>query len=202
MDGRLDGAHEPRAHVDAAGPEAQRGREAPAVGEPTAGDEGHASEGLARATEEDKVGNVALADVAGALEAVDAEKIDAQADGALGVADAGALVQDGDAGLFELLDDGAGGVTRSLDNVDPLVDDGLGVGAVVRRDESRQKGDIDGKGTVGEGAAAADLVAQGSGRGENEGGDDAQAAGVGDGRGEVSGPDVHHATLDDGDANA
>lgn len=63
MDGRLDGAHEARAHVDAAGAEAQRGREALPVGEAARGDEGDL-EGLPRAREEDEVGYVGFSYVA------------------------------------------------------------------------------------------------------------------------------------------
>lgn len=82
-------------------------------------------------------------------------------------------MQDGEAGRLELLDDGAGGVAGRFNDADALVNDGLGVGAIVGRDEGGEQGDVDSKGSVGEGAAAADLVAQGGGRGEDEGSDDA-----------------------------
>lgn len=57
VDGRLDRAHEARAHVDAARAEAERGREALAVGETSRGDEGHL-EGLPGAAEQDEVRDV------------------------------------------------------------------------------------------------------------------------------------------------
>lgn len=103
---RLDSRHEARAHVHAARAEAQRRREPVAICKAARGNKGDL-ERLARLAEEDEIGNVALADVAGALEAVDAQKVDAQLDGALRVADRGALVQDCDVGLFQLCDDGA-----------------------------------------------------------------------------------------------
>lgn len=197
VEGRLDGAHEAGAHVDAGGAEAEGGGEAVAVGEAAAGDEGDGNL-LAGAAEEDKVGNVALADVAGALEAVDAEEVDAELDGGEGVADGGALVEDDDAGSLELLDDGAGRVAGRLDDADALVNDGLGVRGVVGGHHGGQQGHVDGKGLLGEGAAAADLVAEGGRVGEDEGRDDAEAARVGDGGGEVGCANVHHAALDNG----
>lgn len=197
MDGRLDSAHEARAHIHTARSQAQRGCETVAVGEAAARDEWHV-ERLASFAEKNEVCDVALADVACAFETVDAEKVDAELNGTLGVADSSALVENGDARLLELLDDGAGRVTRRLDNVDALVDDGLRIGAVVRRHHGGEERDVDAKGVFGESAASADLVAESSGRGEDEGGDYAQAACVGDGRCEVRGTDVHHAALDDG----
>lgn len=128
--------------------------------------------------------------MASTFEAVNAQKVDAELDGTLGVADGGALVQDDAAGLFQLGDDGAGAVAGRLDDVDALVDDGLGVGAVVGGVERGQEGDVDGKGVFGQGAALLDLLAEIGGRGEDEGRDDAQAAGVGDGGGECGVADV------------
>lgn len=52
-------------------------------------------------------------------------------------------------GLLELPDDWPGAVTGGLDDVDALVDDGLGIGAVIRRVEGRQEGDVDTKGVLG-----------------------------------------------------
>ncbi|KAJ3493361.1 hypothetical protein NLG97_g4784 [Lecanicillium saksenae] len=75
----------------------------------------------------------------------------------------------------------------------------MGPGEVVRGHHGGQQGHVDGEGLLGEGAAAADLVAEGGGRGEDERGDDAETAGVGDGRGQVGGTNVHHAALDNGD---
>lgn len=160
VDGRLDGAHEASAHVDAACAEAEGGGEAVAVCEATGRDKGDAIEGLAGAGEEDEVCNVGLADVAGALEAVDGEEVDAELDGGDGVTDGGALVEDGDAGALELGDDGAGGVASRLDNCDALVDDGLGVCAVVGGHEGGEEGQVDGEGVLSQGLAAADLGAK------------------------------------------
>lgn len=178
--GGLDGSHESRTHVGAASTEQQSRSQAVAIGETTAGNEGNL-EGLTSPTQQDEVGDVALANVAGALEAVDGEEIDAELDGALGVADGGTLVEDDDAGFLELLDHRAGGVACRLDDLDALVNNGLGVRAVVGRNHGGEKGDVDGEGLLGETAAAADFVAESSGRGEDEGRDDSQTAGVGDG---------------------
>lgn len=117
-----------------------------------------------------------------ALEAIDAEEVDTELDGALCVSNSGcarchhvsvcrthkdrrekgdssldggqkgrltALVQDDTPGLFQLPDDWAGAVASGLDNVDALVDDGLGIGAIVRRVEGRQEGDVDAEGVLG-----------------------------------------------------
>lgn len=124
------------------------------------------------------------------LEPINTQKVDAELDGALGMANGGTLVQHDTAGLFELGNDGPGAVPGRLDNVDPFVDDGLGVGAVVGGVERGEEGDVDAKGVLGEGAALLDLLAELRGRGEDEGRDDAQAAGVGDGRGEFGVADV------------
>lgn len=63
VDGGLDGAEEARAHVDAAGAEAERRGEALPVGETAGGDEGDL-ECLPGPGEEDEVGDVGFADVA------------------------------------------------------------------------------------------------------------------------------------------
>ena len=69
----------------------------------------------------------------GTLEAVNGQKVDAQLDSALGVADSGALMQHRDARLLELGDDRPGAVTRRLDNTNALINDGLRIGIVYKR---------------------------------------------------------------------
>ena len=54
VDRRLDRAHEPRAHIDALGPERQRGRQPLPVREPARGDERHA-QALPGAAQQDEV---------------------------------------------------------------------------------------------------------------------------------------------------
>lgn len=164
MDGRFDRAHEPRAHIDALGAQRQRGREPLPVREAAAGDE-RDRQALPRPGQQDEVGDVALADVAGALEAVDGEEVDAEGDGAPGVPDRGALVQDGAAGGLELPDHGAGGVAGRFDDADPLVDDGLGVAVVVGGDEGGEEGQVHAEGVWGHGFAALDLFAEVGGGG-------------------------------------
>lgn len=168
VDGRLDGAHEAGAHVDALGAQADRRGETLAVREPAAGDEGH-GQGLSRAGQQDEVRDVGLADVAGAFEAVDGEVVDAQADGGLRVSDRGAFVEDLAVGGFELLDYRAGGVAGCFDDADPLVDHHLRVGGVVRWDHGGEEGEVYGEGGGGHGATAADLFAEVFGRGLGEG---------------------------------
>jgi hypothetical protein len=168
VDRRLDGAHEARAHVDTACAERQRSSETLAVGKAARGDEGHA-ERLAGAAQQDEVGDVCLADVASALEAVDGEEVDAELDGRLRVADRGALVQDRGAGGLQLLDDRPGAVAGCLDNVDLLLDNDAGVGGVVWGYHGGEKSEVDAEGVLGHGAAAADFFAQVFGRGLGEG---------------------------------
>lgn len=96
------------------------------VREPARGDEWHA-QALPCAAEEDEVRDVGFADVTRALEAVDGEEVDAQANGGLGVADGGAFMQDGAACGFELFDYGAGAVAGCFDDADAAVYYGLGV---------------------------------------------------------------------------
>lgn len=85
------------------------------------------------------------------------------------MADGGALVEDGDAGLLELLDDGAWIVTGGLDDLNTLVDDDLGVCAVVGGDHGGEEGQVDAEGVLGHFAASADFLAQVFGGGLGEG---------------------------------
>lgn len=189
-----------------------------AIGEATRSDEGHL-QGLSRTRQENEVCDVGFTDVAAyiregggvsqaarhtswqvvwhspsTLETVNTQKVHPQLDGTLGVADGRALVQHDAPGLFELRDNGARAVACRLDDPDALVDDGLGIGAVVWGVERGQKGDVHAEGVFGQGAALLDLLTEVLGRGEDEGGDDAQATGVGDGGGEFGVADI----LDDG----
>lgn len=100
-----------------------------------------------------------------ALEAVDAQEVHPELDGRLRVPDRRAFVQHDAAGGFELRDDGAGGVARRFDDAHAFVDDGLGVGVVVGRDERGEEGQVYGEGVRGEVAAAPDFGAEGGGGG-------------------------------------
>lgn len=77
VDRSLDGAHEPSAHVASLGAEGEGSSETTAVGDTTGRDEGDL-ELLGRAGEEDETSNVLLSGVAGTLEAVDREDINAK----------------------------------------------------------------------------------------------------------------------------
>lgn len=158
VDRSLGGAHEPRPHVDALGAEGERGRQPLAVGEATGRDKGDL-EGLAGPREEDEVGDVRLAHVAGALETVDGQEVDTQLDGRLGVADRGALVEDDDPRGLEEFDDGPGGVSRGFHHLDPFVYADLRVFTVGRGVHGREEGDVDAKRVLGHGSASSDLLA-------------------------------------------
>ncbi len=103
--------------------------------------------------------------MAGALEAVDGEEVDAEGDGGSGVPDRGAFVQDGAAGSFELLDDGAGAVAGCFDDGDAGFYNSEGVGVVVGGDEGGEEGQVYGEGVGGEGFAAGDFEAKSGGGG-------------------------------------
>lgn len=103
--------------------------------------------------------------MAGALEAVDGEEVDAEVDGALGVPDRGAFVQDGAVCGFELGDEGAGAVAGCFDDRDAAFDDGEGVGVVVGGVEGGEEGEVYAEGVGGHGFAAGDFVAEVGGGG-------------------------------------
>ena len=159
VDGRFDRAHEPRAHVDPICAQSQGGRETLPVREPAAGDKGDV-QALPRPGQQDEVCDVALPHMPGALEPVDRQEIHAEVDGALGVPDRGAFVEDGAAGRFQLPDDRPGGVTGRFDNLDPFVYDGLRVAVVVWRDEGGEEGQVHAEGVRGHGPAALYLFSE------------------------------------------
>lgn len=90
-----------------------------------------------------------------------------------------ALVEDNAAGLLELGNHRPGRVAGSLDDLDALVNDDLGVGLVIWGDESRQESDVDTEWLAGQLPALPDLLAEALGLWEDEGSNNAQAAGVG-----------------------
>jgi len=97
-----------------------------------------------RETHEEQAADVVLARVTCALEAVDREEVDADLFGGLGVTDARALVDDGEAVLLEVLDDrDGGGPAGRLGNLDALLDDDLGVLVVRRRRDGREEREVD-----------------------------------------------------------
>jgi hypothetical protein len=202
MNGRFQRAHEPRPHINARSAQVERGGQALAVAEAAGGDEGNGQD-LAGAVEQDEVGDVGLADVAGAFEAVDGQEVDAELDGAEGVPDGGALVQDdaGRLGFLEHLDDGAGRVAGRLDDADAFVEDGLRVARVVGRVDGGQQGEVDAEGLVRHALASSDLLAQGVGRRLGERREDSESAGVGHRRGHFRISHPLHAALHDGHAD-
>lgn len=101
-----------------------------------------------------------------------------------------ALVQYDTPSLLQLPDDWPGAVASCLDDLDALVDDGLGVSAIVRRVEGRQQGDVDAERVLGHRPALLDLLAQVCWGWEDEARDDAKTAGVGDCAGQLGVSDV------------
>lgn len=198
VDRRLNGTHEPGAHVDTLSSQAQRRSETLSICESTGGNKGDL-ERLSRSAQQNQVGDIRLANVASTLEAIDAQEIHAKFNGALSMSDRRALVQDNGVHLLQLLDDRAGGVAGRLDNLDSFVDDDLCVGAVVRRVYRGEQRDIYAEGLRGHGLGLADLFAEVLGRGLCEGCEDTEAACVGDGRGQLGVAHPLHASLHYGD---
>lgn len=158
VNGSLYGAHETGTHVNTFGTESQGSGKTLAIGEAARSDEGNL-ELLARTAEENEVGDIMLTNVPGTLKAINREEVDTQLHGRFGVADGGALVQNDDAGRLQLLDDGARIVSSSLDDLDSLIDNHLGVRTVVRRHEGGKEGQVDTEGVLGHFAASSNLLA-------------------------------------------
>lgn len=163
----LLGRHEHGAAVDALGAERDRRSETAPVADAARGDVGRLDlagregelrcagggerlggeeslRGRRKTAHQEQATDVVLTRVSRALEAVDGEEVDADLLGGLGVTDARALVDDSQAVLLEVLDDGdRSGTTSRLGNLDPFLDDDLGV-LVVRRGRDRgQEGEVD-----------------------------------------------------------
>lgn len=117
---------------------------------------------MTRAVEKDEVGDVCFADVACTFETVDGEEIYAEFDGAEGVPDCGAFVEDyaGGRGFFEHFDDWPGRISCGFDYADSGVENRLGVAGVVRGVDGGEQGEIYAKGFAREGFAALDFGAE------------------------------------------
>ena len=148
VDGRFGRAHESGSHVYAFGAEGEGGGKTVAVSETAGGDEGD-GEGLAGSGEEDEVGDVGFADVAGTFEAVDREEVNAEFDGGLRVADRRAFVEDDDVGGFEHFDDRARGVAGCFHSTDAFFDADFGVRGVVGWSYGGEERDVDTEGLLG-----------------------------------------------------
>ena len=194
---RLDCGHEAGSHVHALGAHRERGDERAPVGLAAGGDEGDFK--LVRGPwQQDHVGNVVLARVAGAFEAVDARGVAADALGLEGVAHRGAFVDHLDAGVFQVGQHRLRIVARGFHRLDAAVDDGLDDGRVVRRVERGQESQIDADGLVGHVLGPGDLVGEVLRRLLGQRGDDAKPSRLGDRRGEFGETDIVHPALDDG----
>ena len=97
--------------------------------------------------------------MAGTLKAVDAEEVDAHLYGGLRVLDCRAFVQYDAVVVFEFLNHSAWRVAGRLDDLDALVDDDLGVCAVVWWVDGWEEGKVYTKRLVGHSSAFADFFA-------------------------------------------
>lgn len=169
VDGCFDSAHEARTHVDTTGTESQRGGQTLTVCETSRRDEWNTTQRLPGSAEQDEVGNVCLANMSSAFEAVNGQEVNAKLDRRLCVSDGGALVQDDSASSLELLDDWSRAVSRRLNNIDLLLDNNASVCGIVRGNHGREEGQVDAKRLVGHRSASSDLFAQvfGCGLGES-----------------------------------
>ena len=197
MDGRLDGAHEPRAHVDAVGTQRQRRHQATAVGESARGDHRDVDLGRRR-RDQHQAGDVVLAGMAGALEAVDADAVHAEALRLDRMPHRGALVQHLDPVVVEHRQMRRRVGARGLDDLDAGVDDHLAVLVVRRRVDRRQDRQVHAERLVGQIPALGDLVRQVRRRRLRQRGDEPQRTRIRHGRNEFGTADPLHAALHDG----
>lgn len=137
-----------------------------------------------------------------AFESVYGEEIYSELDGALCVPDSSTFVEnDGTSGL-QLGNDWTGAITCSLDDLDTLVDNHLSVGAIVRGDHGRQKGDVNAEWVFGHLLTPPDLISQVLGCGLGESCEDTQPSRIRHGSGQLSISNILHATLHDRNFNA
>jgi hypothetical protein len=178
------------------GAERQRRDKAARVAEPARRHE-RDLEPVGGAGNEDEAGDIVLARVTRAFEAVDRDRIDAEPLGFQGMADRGAFVDDLDARGLEHWDVFLGVVPRRLDDLDAGSDDRVHIRIVRHGLDRRQDREIDAEGLVGHLPAARDLLGEVLRRGLCEAGQEAECAGVGDGRDQLGAADPLHAALDD-----
>lgn len=103
VNGRLDGAHETRAHVDTLSAKRNGSRQAAAITEATRGNV-RDGELLGRLGQQNQATNVVLTGVTGALKTVHGDDVDTETLSREGVSDGSALVEDDDTGILEHLD--------------------------------------------------------------------------------------------------
>lgn len=125
-----------------------------------------------------EVRGIFLARVAGAFEAVDADRIDAGALCTERVPYSDTLVHNPDAVVLELTEELPRHVARRFNDAHTAVDDGVHVVGIWRGLDRGQHGDIHAEGSFGHAAAAVYLLAQMVGCRLGQSRQDAQAAGV------------------------
>jgi hypothetical protein len=153
---------------------------------------------VGRARDEDQPGDVVLAGVAGALEAVDAHGVAAELLGLDRVPDGRALVDHADARLLEPGHERLRTAARRLDDLDAALDDGGCVVLVRDRAQGRQHGEVHAEGSIGQLSGAIDLLHEIVGRGLRQRGQESEGAGVGYRGDQLGAADPLHATHHDG----
>ena len=201
MNRRFLGRHEPGAHVHPLGAQGERRHQTAGVGHSARRHEWNL-QFLGRARQQDHVGQVILARVAAALEAVHTHGVTANGFGLERVAHRGALVDDLDARLLQRGHVGLGAASGCLHDAHAALGDGGDVLGVRRRGERGQERQVHAERLVCHFATAADLLGQQLRRLLGEAGDQSEASGVGNSRREFRETDVVHAALDDGVADA
>jgi hypothetical protein len=167
VNGRLDGAHEPRTHVDTTRSQGQRSSQTLTICEASRCDERHTKR-LSSFTQQDEVGDVGLANMTGALEAIDGQKVNTKLDRGLCMPDGRALMQNGRTSSFQLLDHRPRAVSCRLHNVDLLLDYHVSVCGIIRRNHGGKEGQVNPEWVLGHGSASANLFAEVFGRGLRE----------------------------------
>ena len=201
MDRCLCRGAEPRAHVHPFGAQRQRGRQPAPIADAAAGQHRDADL-LGRRRDQDQAGDIILARVAGAFEAIDADHVHAHLLRRNGMAHGGALVQHGHAVALEILDMLARVVPGGFHDRHAAIDDRAAIVRIGRRADRGQDRQVHAKRLVGQRAAAVDLAAQVVGRRLGQRGQDAQPPGVGYRARQFGAAHPHHSPLDDGVGNA
>ena len=198
---RLFGGDKARAHVHAGGAERQRRDQTARIRHAARSHERYL-QFIGGARQQDQVRHVVLARMAAAFEAVDADRIAADALGLERMPHRRAFVNDLDAGSLQrrqiLLRASPGG----LDDLDAAFDDGADVFRIGRGRKRRQERQVHAERLVGHVAAARDLARQQFRRLLRQPGDDAEPAGIRYRRCQFGEADIMHAALDDRMADA
>mmetsp|Transcript_22189 Transcript_22189/g.44509 ORF Transcript_22189/g.44509 Transcript_22189/m.44509 type:complete len:339 (-) Transcript_22189:176-1192(-) len=162
MDRCLLSGHEPGSHVETLGTESQGSSELRAVRASAGGNKGNLELALCL-SEQYPVSYVVLPGMASALESIHRDHVSPKPLGCEGVLDGHALVDDVAAILLEEPYEFLWVATGCFNDFHSLLDDDFCIRFVVRRNKSRQEGDIHAEWLVRQRAALADLLSKGLG---------------------------------------